>query len=780
MNKNTDTYEEVRELYENRERLKAAFENTHDAIIVYTVDGEFIDCNKRALQIFGIESKEEFEHTPPYELSPEIQLNGEKSEVLCHKYLDQARTDIGFIQFEWLHKKKSGETFPAQVILTTYKIRDETYLQANIRDVSKQKEAIEALQQSEMRFRALVQNSKDIIALYSQEGEVIYKSPGFEDVLGYESHEVEGKNVLDLVHPADKEKAAVFLQQVLKKPTGSKLRFEIRAKHKDGSYRLLDATITNLLKDENVSAIVGNYTDITEKKRNEELLQRRIYQLEIVNEITYEMTQGIDLHWILKTAAELIHRKLNYYHVGILLYNPDRQTLGYQIVAGKYSEIAKPDYEQKAGVGLIGKAASERKIQICQNVKEDPAYCVGFINKVPTLAEIALPIIHEDQVLAVLDVQETKINAFDDIDIQTLQIIARQIAIRFEKAKNVKRLEDELKARRIAEKRLRESEQKFRTVAESSPFAIMIYQNDKWVYTNPAGEKISGYPAEELYKMDYWDIVTEEYRQLIRLRGHKRQAGKYVPQSYEFTIRSKDGKKKWVYFTGNLIEYDGKPAGLISVADVTKLKETERELSEAFREKETLLKELQHRVKNSMAMILSLIRLEQTQKNDKHIVNALQEVEHRVKVLSDLYQLLYANSAAKIELNRFIRSICLSLTEAFSARKEVYINLELEPVILDAKRASSLGLIVNELVTNALKYAVSKAKQTNIDIKLAKRGQNLELSVSDDGSGLPENFDPVDSGSFGLHLVEILADQLQGVFSWENDHGARFVVSFPV
>jgi PAS domain S-box-containing protein len=778
MNKNLERVK-LEELSENRERLRAAFENTHDAITIYTIDGKFIDCNRRALQIFGIESKAEFVHTRPHKLSPEFQPNGERSESLCLKYLAEAKTHDGFIQFEWVHKKKNGETFPAKVILTTYDIDGETYLQANIRDLSKQKEAIKALEQSEKRFRALVQNSRDIIALYSAEGEVLYKSPGFENLLGYEPDEVIGKNVLDLAHPSDKEKAAKVLQQVLQKPKGSKLHFEIRAKHKDGSYRLLEATITNLLEDENVGAVVGNYTDITEKKRNEELLQRRIYQLEIVNEITYEMTQEVDLHWILKTAADLIHQKLGYYHVGILLYNHENNTLGYQIVAGKYSEIANPDYEQKAGDGLIGKAASEMKVQLCQNVKVDPVYFVGFEKKVPTLAEIALPIIHENQVLAVLDVQETKINAFDDIDIQTLQTIVRQIAIRFEKAKNIKRLEDELRARKSAEKRLRESEQKFRIVAESSPFAIMIYQNDKWIYTNPAGEQISGYSAEELYKMNYWEIVTDEYRDLVRQRGQNRQVGKYVPQSYEFTIRSKNGKKKWVYFTGNLIEFEGKPAGLISVADVTKLKKTEKKLSEALREKETLLKELQHRVKNSMAMILSLIRLEQAQKKEERIVTALQEVEHRIKVLADLYQLLYATSAEEIKIDRFIRNICYSLAEALSAQQRVNINMDLEPLVLDAKRASSLGLIVNELLTNAFKYAVSNDKKTNINIGLVKRGENLELSVSDDGAGLPEDFDPVGSASFGLHLVEILSNQLQGTFSWENDHGARFSVSFP-
>ncbi|NTW24703.1 MAG: PAS domain S-box protein [Lentimicrobium sp.] len=129
--------------------------------------------------------------------------------------------------------------------------------------------------------------------------------------------------------------------------------------------------------------------------------------------------------------------------------------------------------------------------------------------------------------------------------------------------------------RKRATEALKESEDKFRTLAESSPYAIMIYQDDRWVYTNPAGEKLCGYSAEELCSMFFWEIVAEDYQEMIRERGKRRQQGLESTPSYEFKIRSKDGKYKWVYLSGSSLLYRGRLAGIISVIDITERKQTE-------------------------------------------------------------------------------------------------------------------------------------------------------------------------------------------------------------
>ncbi len=135
--------------------------------------------------------------------------------------------------------------------------------------------------------------------------------------------------------------------------------------------------------------------------------------------------------------------------------------------------------------------------------------------------------------------------------------------------------------RKKAEKELINSEEKFRTLAESSAFAIMMHRGDHWIYANRAAEEISGYTEAELCSMHFWDIAHPDYKDLIKERGFSRQQGKALPRAYEFKIIAKDGTEKWVSLSGNPIRYEDKPTALISVTDITERKITEAALKES-------------------------------------------------------------------------------------------------------------------------------------------------------------------------------------------------------
>ncbi|MGD9974736.1 MAG: PAS domain S-box protein [Desulfatirhabdiaceae bacterium] len=124
---------------------------------------------------------------------------------------------------------------------------------------------------------------------------------------------------------------------------------------------------------------------------------------------------------------------------------------------------------------------------------------------------------------------------------------------------------------------LRESEEKFRTLAESSPFAIMIYQDNRWIYANPAAETMCGYTADELCRMNFWDFVHPDDLPLVQERGKARQSGQQAQQTYEFRIIAKDGIEKWVILNGASIVFQGRSAGLISVFDITDRKQAEQD-----------------------------------------------------------------------------------------------------------------------------------------------------------------------------------------------------------
>ena len=126
-----------------------------------------------------------------------------------------------------------------------------------------------------------------------------------------------------------------------------------------------------------------------------------------------------------------------------------------------------------------------------------------------------------------------------------------------------------------AEEALKESEDKFRTLAESAPFAIMIYQDDYWIYANQAGTKICGYSVEELYKMHFWEFIEEGFKESVIQKGRNREISKEEDNSYEFKINTKNGLQKWVFLTGSSIIYKGRPAGILSVVDITERKRAE-------------------------------------------------------------------------------------------------------------------------------------------------------------------------------------------------------------
>ena len=122
------------------------------------------------------------------------------------------------------------------------------------------------------------------------------------------------------------------------------------------------------------------------------------------------------------------------------------------------------------------------------------------------------------------------------------------------------------------EEDLRESEEKFRTLSETSPLAIMLYANNKWIYVNPAAERLSGYSEAELLKMNFWEFVAPEYRDMVTETGMKRQRGELENTEFEFKIITKSGKERWVLLYGNNVNYHGKTAGLITVKDISNQK----------------------------------------------------------------------------------------------------------------------------------------------------------------------------------------------------------------
>jgi PAS domain S-box-containing protein len=210
----------------------------------------------------------------------------------------------------------------------------------------------------------------------------------------------------------------------------------------------------------------------------------------------------------------------------------------------------------------------------CVRLKQ-PVVCNDYANAahrkglpeghVPVHRFMSIPVIVDGRVKIIFGVGN-KPTDYDEQDILHIQFIANEL--------------QKILLQRIAEAALRESEERFRKLAESAPIAIMIYQNDRWIYVNPAGESMCGYTAEELYTMQPWAFVHPDYQELVRSRALERMQGKPVISRYEIKILTKTGAVGWVDFTGALIEYNGAPAGIIAVIDITERKRMEQALEQ--------------------------------------------------------------------------------------------------------------------------------------------------------------------------------------------------------
>ena len=247
------------------------------------------------------------------------------------------------------------------------------------------------------------------------------------------------------------------------------------------------------------------------------------------------------------------------------------------------------------------------------------------------------------------------------------------------------------------------------------------------------------------------------------------------------------------YFSGRrLSQEDGEMLALLgrSVAYLSALKRGESALKEALDAKAVLLSELRHRTKNSFALISSLLSLETGRAKDAKLAETLQKLGDRVSVLTSLYSRLDVSAGLeRIALDEYLGIIAADLLDGYGAdRRGIRLDSSLENLEIDLSRAVSLGLIVNELVTDSLKHAFPGGRRGAVSLALRREGEDLALlSVSDDGIGLPSDFmlnsnegrSPSCEG-LGITLVETLCGQIKAALTVGPGPGASFVIRFPL
>jgi PAS domain S-box-containing protein len=321
---------------------------------------------------------------------------------------------------------------------------------------------------------------------------------------------------------------------------------------------------------------------------------------------------------------------------------------------------------------------------------------------------------------------------------------------------------------------LRESEKRHRQLFES--LVDVYFRTDAAgtiTMVSPSVESLMGFQPEAILgtqAVDHW----ADPQRLELFSRDLRDKGTLVNR--EERLRKKDGSSFWASCNATLLKDAGVEA---MVRDVTEKKRSEAMLRKALEEKETLLREIHHRVKNNLAVVASMLNLQIKHNKNKVVQDSLEESRTRVHSMALIHETLYqTEDLSAVQLKDYVRKLMRDLLSVYDhGSVQITIDYDIGDLQLDLNQAVYCGLIINELATNAMKYAfVDKATGT-IHISAKWNADNeINLSVKDDGVGLPASFDWHNTSTLGLRLISLMVEQLRGSLSFNSHNGLDAVI----
>ena len=338
------------------------------------------------------------------------------------------------------------------------------------------------------------------------------------------------------------------------------------------------------------------------------------------------------------------------------------------------------------------------------------------------------------------------------------------------------RLKQEITGHKQAVDDLGKSEARYRAVFENTGAATIIVEEDMMIaMANREFEKLTGYAREELEgKMSWVDFVAGE--DLERMKGYhdkRRETGGIAPTEYEFCLVDREGNVSDIFLQIGMIP--GTKRSVASLLDITLLKR-------ALREKDVLLAEVHHRVKNNMQIVASLLSLQSEEVIDERTLELFRNSEIRIKSIAAVHEKLYlSEDLSTVHVGEFIETIADHLYQTYDKDRDVIrIKVDSGDISFAIGTAIPLGLILNELISNAMKHAFPGGSEGEISVDLhSKDKDTYALTVKDNGIGFPEAMDFRSAKTFGLSLVKGLADQIDGVIEIKTEGtGASFEIIF--
>ncbi|MGD9940921.1 MAG: GAF domain-containing protein [Clostridia bacterium] len=435
------------------------------------------------------------------------------------------------------------------------------------------------------------------------------------------------------------------------------------------------------------------------------------------------------------------------------------------------SIVDKPVEYRIAEVGIWGEAIRNRRPLVVNDyAAPDPAK-KGYPGGHVLLSRLmVVPAFSRGRITAVAAVAN-KAEDYDEADLRQFTTFMEGIALNLEHRK----IWAELKA----------SELKYHSVAD------FTYDLETWrapdgsfVYVSPSCERITGYTPEEFMadpKLSVKMAVPEDQPIIEAHYSLEGQADQGEDRHVDFRFTTKDGRVRWIsHYCRQVVDNTGKNIGRrASNRDITDRKLAEERIQALLREKDLLLCEVHHRIKNNMNSVASLLSLQKSRLKDQNAIDALETAQHRLRSMGLLYEKLYrSNHVGSIAMGNYLLPLVKEIVDTIPCHAAVTVVDEIGDFELEAPLLQPLGIAVNEIVTNSLKYAFEGRTKGVIRVAAGKTGKRVCITLGDDGIGLPPFIETEKSGGLGLVLIKALVEQLDGTIRIERVSGTQFILEF--
>lgn len=694
-------------------------------------------------------------------------------DVESEKALGKAGRDMGIKSYIAMPIKSRGESVGCIHLVAFVKdaFTDEEF--ALLENIVQQLEAAiknaiqaEALRQSEERYRTLFDQSPVGVYIFGNDYKVSICNPQLGEILGVPHESITGLDI-------SAHKGTRIFKQIEKVLHGQQASYEGFCELSSGPRTPYVSIRLTPIRDENQNVVGGISVveDISERKLAQDKLSVQERRIRSLYEISADPSVSVDEQILetLKTGAAETGLEI----AGISQHSEHGCSV---IYCYDPTGTLKEGYRFELGQTLCSIAYQEDDLAAIHHTEESEYNGhPGYKNKkIESLLSVPVRV-NGDIFGSLYFASESPRQApFSSEDKDFVRLVGRWVSTMIERMRTEVKLSDK--------------EELYRTLVENSHNLIVESKIDgTLVYLNSNHKNLLGYDTEDLLDKSVYDYIHEEDRTPVTAE-FMRAIMSNTAANAVFRFRHKNGEWRWLESSGKSFKTsNGEARWVIDSRDVTDRKRTEEQIQKSLKEKESLLREIHHRVKNNLQVISSLLSLQSDYSKDTDPSRLFDESQNRISAIALIHEQLYqSEDLAEIHMDEYINNLTRNLLTVYGDEGDnVTVKLEARDITVDIDTAIPCGLIINELFSNCLKHAFKQRdteRQPGPDVITvgfkSDPGGDYVLCVSDNGRGLPADIDFRNTDSLGLQLVCTLTDQLRGDIELNTAKGTRFDIKF--